>query len=307
MASVESFDFYNQVTDFETPFMGLYTDLELINGEEFDGDETIDRAKRIKIAISHIKMAMQTSDLVPESLLTSYLEQELRLGSKKNEASLTVLPIAIKEPEADVAVKLPTSGRVTKYKAGTFGDIPESKFAVDKLPTADQDLLGIFNYVLHGAELPLNLNNRDVRKTLQMIAGTKELKDKDVGQRFNILNGFLMGEIDPYTEVPKPIKLGEGYIILSKLGGFNDQRAACLGADPSKFFTLRGESTKDAKKVCNSCLAQKACLEYALANNEKHGIWGGKSERERRKIRRQRSLELAHQKKLEAEQAQQAT
>lgn len=66
--------------------------------------------------------------------------------------------------------------------------------------------------------------------------------------------------------------------------------ANCLGIDPDLFFPERGASTKDAKEVCRSCVVREDCLEYALVNGEKFGIWGGMSERERRRIRRQRAL-----------------
>jgi WhiB family redox-sensing transcriptional regulator len=68
------------------------------------------------------------------------------------------------------------------------------------------------------------------------------------------------------------------------------ERANCLGVDPDLFFPERGASTKEAKGVCHGCEVQAECLEYALRHGEKFGIWGGMSERERRRIRRQRAL-----------------
>ena len=68
------------------------------------------------------------------------------------------------------------------------------------------------------------------------------------------------------------------------------ERANCLGVDPDLFFPERGASTKEAKGVCNGCEVRNECLEYALRHGEKFGIWGGMSERERRRIRRQRAL-----------------
>ncbi len=65
----------------------------------------------------------------------------------------------------------------------------------------------------------------------------------------------------------------------------------CLGVDPDLFFPERGASTREAKEVCRGCVVRQDCLEFALANGEKFGIWGGMSERERRRIRRQRALE----------------
>ena len=67
--------------------------------------------------------------------------------------------------------------------------------------------------------------------------------------------------------------------------------ANCLGVDPDLFFPERGASTREAKEVCRGCVVREDCLEYALRNSEKFGIWGGMSERERRRIRRQRALE----------------
>jgi WhiB family redox-sensing transcriptional regulator len=68
------------------------------------------------------------------------------------------------------------------------------------------------------------------------------------------------------------------------------RRANCLGVDPDLFFPERGASTREAKEVCRGCVVREDCLEYALANGEKFGIWGGLSERERRRVRRARAL-----------------
>ena len=68
------------------------------------------------------------------------------------------------------------------------------------------------------------------------------------------------------------------------------ERANCLGVDPDLFFPERGASTKEAKSVCGGCEVRMECLEYALRHGEKFVIWGGMSERERRRILRQRAL-----------------
>lgn len=62
--------------------------------------------------------------------------------------------------------------------------------------------------------------------------------------------------------------------------------ALCAQTDPESFFPEKGGSTRDAKRICGSCDVRSECLEYALANDERFGIWGGLSERERRKLRR---------------------
>lgn len=64
------------------------------------------------------------------------------------------------------------------------------------------------------------------------------------------------------------------------------ERALCAQTDPEAFFPEKGGSTRDAKKVCVGCPVQKECLEYALEHDERFGIWGGLSERERRKLKK---------------------
>ncbi|SEE98401.1 WhiB family transcriptional regulator [Ruania alba] len=64
------------------------------------------------------------------------------------------------------------------------------------------------------------------------------------------------------------------------------ERALCAQTDPEAFFPEKGGSTREAKRVCVSCDVRAECLEYALAHDERFGIWGGLSERERRKLKR---------------------
>ena len=64
------------------------------------------------------------------------------------------------------------------------------------------------------------------------------------------------------------------------------ERGLCAQTDPEAFFPEKGGSTREAKKVCLTCDVRQECLEYALANDERFGIWGGLSERERRKLKK---------------------
>ena len=64
------------------------------------------------------------------------------------------------------------------------------------------------------------------------------------------------------------------------------EQALCAQTDPEAFFPEKGGSTREAKKICAQCPVRAQCLEYALANDERFGIWGGLSERERRRLRR---------------------
>lgn len=64
--------------------------------------------------------------------------------------------------------------------------------------------------------------------------------------------------------------------------------AICAQTDPDSFFPEKGGSTAEAKRVCFSCSVSEICLEWALVKGERFGIYGGKSERERRAITKQR-------------------
>jgi WhiB family redox-sensing transcriptional regulator len=66
------------------------------------------------------------------------------------------------------------------------------------------------------------------------------------------------------------------------------KHAACRGLEPEVFFPVSEEQTEEAKAVCRECPVREACLEYALANREREGVWGGATERERRRMIRQR-------------------
>ena len=65
-------------------------------------------------------------------------------------------------------------------------------------------------------------------------------------------------------------------------------KAACLGLEAVTFFPETDEEAEQAKAVCAVCPVQEACLEHALVRREKEGGWGGCTERERRRIIRQR-------------------
>jgi len=68
------------------------------------------------------------------------------------------------------------------------------------------------------------------------------------------------------------------------------RRAACRGIDADIFYppTEDDSDAVAAKAVCAQCPVREACLEHALAHREREGVWGGCTERERRRIIRQR-------------------
>ncbi len=66
------------------------------------------------------------------------------------------------------------------------------------------------------------------------------------------------------------------------------QVARCRGVDPEIFYPLSDDDADEAKAICALCPVRESCLEHALVNREKHGVWGGLTERERRRLIRQR-------------------
>ena len=68
--------------------------------------------------------------------------------------------------------------------------------------------------------------------------------------------------------------------------------ARCRGAKPTTFFPSDGLGVEYAQRLCAECEVRVECLEYALMHRIEHGVWGGASERERRRIlRRRRDLQ----------------
>jgi len=63
------------------------------------------------------------------------------------------------------------------------------------------------------------------------------------------------------------------------------EKAACLGQDADQWFPEKGGGTRAAKRICQTCKVTAECLAYALANDERFGVWGGMSERERRRLK----------------------
>ncbi|KFF95805.1 WhiB family transcriptional regulator [Streptomyces europaeiscabiei] len=64
------------------------------------------------------------------------------------------------------------------------------------------------------------------------------------------------------------------------------QRALCAQTGADFFFPEPGSSVREAKRICGMCEMRTACLQYALSNDERFGVWGGLSEKERLRLRR---------------------
>lgn len=88
----------------------------------------------------------------------------------------------------------------------------------------------------------------------------------------------------PLDKAPKVDVLAELALVGLAPQGEWALDALCAQVDNDIFFPEKGGSTREAKQVCVDCPVAAECLDYALANNERFGIWGGLSERERRRL-----------------------
>jgi WhiB family transcriptional regulator, redox-sensing transcriptional regulator len=128
-----------------------------------------------------------------------------------------------------------------------------------------------------------------------------EHNDFDHAVRFD---GRLFGSVDnaPHTNngrapietprrpqlslVPEPIDVAPAMPAITPEDDLWQEKALCAQTDPEAFFPEKGGSTREAKRICLGCEVRDACLDYALAHDERFGIWGGLSERERRRLKR---------------------
>ena len=105
-----------------------------------------------------------------------------------------------------------------------------------------------------------------------------------------IMDTLTPGGVMRTAEIPVDL-LREPFLAVESFGEPAEEpdwqeRALCAQTDPEAFFPEKGGSTREAKKICVGCEVKAECLEYALAHDERFGIWGGLSERERRRLRR---------------------
>lgn len=85
-------------------------------------------------------------------------------------------------------------------------------------------------------------------------------------------------------DVADPLDDADPELFLPPPGAWAES-GACRDADPEIFFPGRGEDTTTAKAMCATCPVRANCLEHAIRVGEKFGIWGGMSERQRRRVR----------------------
>ncbi|MDY5585627.1 MAG: WhiB family transcriptional regulator [Arcanobacterium sp.] len=85
--------------------------------------------------------------------------------------------------------------------------------------------------------------------------------------------------------------LGYGTTTADDLAWMED--ALCAQTDPDIFYPEKGGSTAPATSICEGCSVRSECLEYAITNDIRHGIWGGTSDNDRKRISRERKLARA--------------
>ena len=62
------------------------------------------------------------------------------------------------------------------------------------------------------------------------------------------------------------------------------ERGSCRGVDPELFFPSTDDDAITGKAICGACPVRLACLAFAIERNERFGIWGGLTERERARL-----------------------
>lgn len=186
-------------------------------------------------------------------------------------------------------------------------------------------------FIIHGAIddsgeptgfCPPDLSDKRVRVAVMQLFRTLDLPESYVARTLttkmteqeialtNLRNAELKARIkrrdelanDLYAGIGKRYDAAQKFVqaigVLPRLVG----RPECLGLEPEKFHPGKGRTSKEVKKICEGCEVRQACLDYAIVNNEKFGIWGGEGERERRRIKRDRVVaEAANQARLAVE------
>lgn len=129
-------------------------------------------------------------------------------------------------------------------------------------------------------------------KIFQTCSGTNIPDENRLKVALKVRGGRVME--DSAGDVSAKLKAGQTRtaleMTLDDLFGAVEQewqeQALCAQTDPEAFFPEKGGSTREAKRICQACPVQDECLEFALEHDERFGIWGGLSERERRRLKR---------------------
>lgn len=156
-----------------------------------------------------------------------------------------------------------------------------------KIPAEHQVNVGLFT-AGYPDEAVAELSDIPIDQTLIVLRQLMELEtpvepaDEKSGRRLSLPLRVLQSLPDTDDEQHRQTRQLDFMTTREGLEWQDD--ALCSQTDPEVFFPEKGGSTRDAKKVCDSCQVRSSCLEHALLNNERFGIWGGLSERERRRL-----------------------
>jgi WhiB family redox-sensing transcriptional regulator len=97
---------------------------------------------------------------------------------------------------------------------------------------------------------------------------------------------LLRGDVEAYEPSEFSDLTGDFDLLFDAIEQDWQEQALCAQTDPEAFFPEKGGSTREAKRICKACGVRDECLEYALEHDERFGIWGGLSERERRRLKK---------------------
>ena len=122
------------------------------------------------------------------------------------------------------------------------------------------------------SRLPVDFLERHACNFLSVVTGTPRLLSLLEGLMTDLSSNLAEADLNQLFGLPEE----SGW----------QERALCAQTDPEAFFPEKGGSTREAKKICVGCEVKGECLEYALEHDERFGIWGGLSERERRRLKR---------------------
>lgn len=154
-------------------------------------------------------------------------------------------------------------------------------------PVTDTEILDFFTEQLPDQRITYKKIS-DIRKENKSAPGIGLVKT-----RFGSIRG--LNEAIKYGIIPEAQYVKKEPYIAPEVEESDDDNelgwqidALCAQVDPEAFFPEKGGSLRMAKKICEMCDVKEQCLNYALENNERFGVWGGLSERERRKLERAR-------------------
>jgi hypothetical protein len=211
--------------------------------------------------------------------------------------AMRALAISVKRGDAWVRERLPYTSSEAKKKRDPF----KGRLRTYISPNPHDDLIDMPTDVL-SMEPAAYLKQRSAWIE-QELARIKELRQSP---KFAALSLKARIERDrEYREIERDEVLGQERLLMDKkgvkkvsLGSTIPTRtavphgrpwqdfAACLDQDPELFFATTDKDIGDAKKVCAKCQVKTECLEHALVNKEREGIWGGLTVRERKRLQR---------------------